>query len=281
MNQVSAGQTLVAQTVFDSCELNRRCGAPIGILLLDYNYRPVPGGPRENPSSSASPYLCRIVPGCTVDRLVYKGDDGLQDLVITAARELVNEGARAIASNCGFMIRHQQAVRNAVDVPVLLSSLLVAPLLLACLGSSKKLAVLTASGPTLTAELLERAGVSDAGRLVVGDVGSQPVFRQAVMEASEVVGMPERTSYEAEIERETVGVASSLILQHPDIAAILLECTGLSQYAPAVHRAANLPVFDVASMIEFFADAFATPGLGRLTVDGKGIGLAVSVRRQT
>ncbi|WP_349643588.1 AroM family protein [Bradyrhizobium genosp. SA-3] len=62
--------------------------------------------------------------------------------VTQAATDLVREGAQLITSNCGFMIRYQEAVRAAVDVPVLLSSLLLAPFLERILPREKALGIL-------------------------------------------------------------------------------------------------------------------------------------------
>ena len=120
---------------------------PIGMLMLDDPQAPV--------AIMTSPYLAaRIVEGCTVDRLVYDADTTIEAEMVAAAHALVAEGARALTGNCGFMIRHQAAVRNAVEVPVFLSSLLLAPMLLASLNDNSKLGIVTASSASLTDGLL-------------------------------------------------------------------------------------------------------------------------------
>jgi hypothetical protein len=43
-----------------------------------------------------------------------------------------------------------------------------------------------------------------------------------------------------------------LVGSHPDIGALLLECSELPTYAAAVQRATGVPVFDFSSMVEFF-----------------------------
>ena len=53
------------------------------------------------------------------------------------------------------------------------------------------------------------------------------------------------------VEEEVVGVAREMVAQEPRIAAILLECSLLPPYAPAVQRAVNLPVFDYITMINY------------------------------
>lgn len=238
--------------------------APIGMLLLDQPYAPGPPGTPDNFSPSKFPVSCRIVEGCTLDRLVCDGDDGLEESMVAAARKLVDEGARAITGNCGFMIRHQAAVSNALDVPVLLSGLLLAPLLLACMGGGSKLGIVTASAASLSPELLGRAGVTDLERVVVGGLEDQPAFRAGYLDFD---AQPDRPA----VEKETVGVAGALVEKHPDIAAVLFECTALPPYAPAVQRSVGVPVFDNTRLVDLVAAGFATPAAQRLVEDGRGV----------
>jgi hypothetical protein len=192
--------------------------APIGILLLDVNYHPFLPGTPGNVSMPEVPVRCRVVEGCTVDRLIVEGDSELEKPMVAAARKLVDDGARAITGNCGFMIRHQAAVSDAVDVPVLLSSLLFAPLLLAWMGGRSKLGIVTASGASLTQELLDQAGVTDPGRVVVGNLADQPAFRAAALEFTP--GKYDRAAMERDGERhqrarrEASGYRSSPVRVH-------------------------------------------------------------------
>ncbi|XSC42611.1 hypothetical protein ACF1BQ_030315 [Bradyrhizobium sp. RDT10] len=74
---------------------------------------------------------------------VVRGDPSLEPAYIAAARRLVERGAIAIHSTCGFAVRYQRAVAAAVNVPVAMSSLLLLPALLRQLPPSAKIAVLT------------------------------------------------------------------------------------------------------------------------------------------
>lgn len=244
-------------------------GPPIGILLLDTTIN-TPFPPRTPVTASAFevPLRWRVVEGCTQDRLIYNEDDALEEPMVMAARKLVDDGARAITSNCGFMLRHQAAVSDAVDVPVLLSSLMFAPFLLAFMGSNRKLGILTASGAALDDSLLRQAGVSDPGRVVVGDLENQPSFREAVLDRT---GDYDRVAIEKEIEKETVGVAASLIKENPEITALLFECTVLPPFSRAVARSVGVPVFDAISLIDVFVTGLAPDNEGRFLLDGLGI----------
>ena len=39
------------------------------------------------------------------------------------------------------------------------------------------------------------------------------------------------------------------------IGAVVLECTNLITFRPAIQKQFNIPVFDLVSLIEFFADS--------------------------
>jgi hypothetical protein len=49
-------------------------------------------------------------------------------------------------------------------------------------------------------------------------------------------------------------VAAGLMLKknHPEVAAIVLECTNMSPYAAAIRQATNLPVYSIFSFIQWF-----------------------------
>jgi Asp/Glu/hydantoin racemase len=44
----------------------------------------------------------------------------------------------------------------------------------------------------------------------------------------------------------------ALVAQHPDVGAIVLECTNMPPYAAALREALGLPVYDIYSMISWF-----------------------------
>ena len=53
------------------------------------------------------------------------------------------------------------------------------------------------------------------------------------------------------INQETVAKALSMKEEHPDLGAILLECSLLPPYAAAVQQAVGVPVFDFVSLIDY------------------------------
>jgi Asp/Glu/hydantoin racemase len=54
-----------------------------------------------------------------------------------------------------------------------------------------------------------------------------------------------------EIEREVIDGARRLVAEHPDVGAILLECSDMPPFAWAVQHAVGLPVFDFITMINW------------------------------
>jgi hypothetical protein len=54
---------------------------------------------------------------------------------------------------------------------------------------------------------------------------------------------------------EHVRVARRLVAQHPDVGAIVLECTNMPPYTSDIQRATGLPVFDVVSLVHLVHDA--------------------------
>ncbi|MBI4270970.1 MAG: aspartate/glutamate racemase family protein, partial [Candidatus Rokubacteria bacterium] len=56
---------------------------------------------------------------------------------------------------------------------------------------------------------------------------------------------------------EHVRVAQRLCAVHPDLGAIVLECTNMPPYAADVQRATGLPVFDIVSLVTLVHAALA------------------------
>lgn len=164
-------------------------GAPVGILQLERvdrpGFRPFIPGSVGNASTWTVPVRYKTIPGLTFNRLLGPVDVEMQSAVAKAAIELEREGAQVITSNCGFMVRYQDVVRTAVEVPVLLSSLLLGPLLERMLPREKALGIITANASSLTSDLLEAAGLSAMSkRLVIAALEDAPAFAAAFVRPS-------------------------------------------------------------------------------------------------
>lgn len=219
-------------------------GAPIGILLLDDAAPMIPGS-MGHAGTFSQPPRYRTMPGVTFERIMGPDAAECEPDFVAAAVALANEGAEMITSNCGFNARFQHAVSAAVDVPVLLSSLLLAPFLESMLPKGKTLGIMAAlSAKRITAEFLAAANLAPCSdRIVVGGLEGASEWKRFFREWE--------TDF-SEISSEVAEAARAFVRRRPDIGILLLECSELPPYAAAVQRATGLPVFDFTSMIEFF-----------------------------
>jgi hypothetical protein len=53
-----------------------------------------------------------------------------------------------------------------------------------------------------------------------------------------------------------VRVAQRLVSGHPDVGAILFECTNMPPYAHAVQAAVSLPIYHIFSLIDMVYQSF-------------------------
>lgn len=221
-------------------------GQAIGILLLDTSVPFIPGDV-ANATTYPFPVRFRKVDGFTVARAIGK-DPAIYDALLTAARELVSQGVRAVTGDCGFMALHQPRLAQDLPVPVFLSSLLQIPFMLATLGAADKIGVITADGRSLNDALLAAVGVDDADRLVVEGLETRKHFYRFAIEESGSLDT-------ALVSAEVVDAGRHLVARDASIKAILLECSLLPPYAAALQAAVQLPIFDYITMINFVFSA--------------------------
>ena len=217
-------------------------GAPLGILMLEARFPRIPGD-MGNGQTWPFPVLFRVVRGATPERVVLQGARGLLPDFIAAAKDLVDLGAEAITTNCGFLSLFQREMAAAVGVPVATSSLMQVPWVQAMLPPGKRVGVVTVSKGSLTPAHLEAAGVP-LDTPVMGTEGGREFFRVLISAAKNDldVGLAEQDILEA---------GRALVAAHPEVGAIVLECTNMPPYAAALAEAVGLPVYDIYSMISY------------------------------
>ncbi len=170
------------------------------------------------------PVVYRTVRGATPQRVVREADASLLASFIDAARALQAEGAAALTTGCGFLMRHQDALQAALDIPVWSSSLLQLPEL-------PRPGVIT-----VDAECLQLDGVPVEG-----------LARGCALQRTLLEDLPELDMVAAE--RETVAAAERLVSRHPQVERIVLECTNLPPYAAAVERATGRRVHHLLTLV--------------------------------
>ena len=57
-----------------------------------------------------------------------------------------------------------------------------------------------------------------------------------------------------------VKVAQKMLTEHPDVGAIVLECTNMPPFTKVLQQATGLPVFDIINLIKYVHEAIVTPG---------------------
>ncbi|EJT02063.1 aspartate/glutamate racemase family protein [Rhizobium sp. CCGE 510] len=218
-------------------------GHDIGILLIDCRTPFIPGDV-GNASSYRYPVLFRTVPDVTLDRLIEQGDLSLTDKVIETARGLEAAGVTAITSDCGYMMHFQEQVAGAVSIPVMLSSLLQLPFISSLLGPDQAVGIVCANRRRLTDDLLAKANPN--ARIPVHTAGLENCtnFRGPILDETDTLDSDA-------IEAEVVKTAEALCEEHPEIGAILLECSNLPPYAHAVQARTGRPVFDFLTMTDY------------------------------
>lgn len=218
-------------------------GVPLGILLLEAPYPRILGD-LGNGQTWPFPVLYRVVRGASPEKVVLQGARGLLPDFIAAAQDLVGLGAEAITTSCGFLSLFQQELAAAVRVPVATSSLMQVPWVQATLPAGKRVGVVTISRSTLTPQHLAAAGVP-LDTPLVGTENGREFFRVVIKGESEDMDV-------ALAEQDVVGAGKALVAHHPEVGAIVLECTNMPPYAAALQAAVGLPVYDIYSMITWF-----------------------------
>lgn len=204
----------------------------LGILMLQTRF-PRPLGDIGHPGSFAFEVRYRRVEGASPQRVVRERAQGLLEPFVAAARALVNEGASAIATGCGFLALHQDALQAALPVPVWSSALL----------KVRKLArpgIVTADAASLHAEHLRAVGADPATPIEGLPPGG--ALQRTLLE--------DLPTLDAQAARaDTVAAARALCARCPQIDSVVLECTNLPPYADAVRAATGLPVHDIRTFL--------------------------------
>ncbi|MFH0372365.1 aspartate/glutamate racemase family protein [Streptococcus sp. A22] len=210
-------------------------GFSIGIITIDFNYVKLPGNV-ANATTFSFPVVYEDIVLEIED--LFNGEEKLLDMVIEAAKKLEKKGVRAIVGACGYFNHFQEQVRDAVAVPVYLSSVLQIPLIKMGLKPDQKIAVLVADGEGAN------ASISDC---IVKEIGS--------LESFAPIRYNKPYLDNGRLKADLIAVVQELRANHPEIGAILLECSDLPPYAAALHRATGLPVFDFTTLINWVHSA--------------------------
>jgi Asp/Glu/hydantoin racemase len=185
--------------------------------------------------------------------VVRRGAAGLLPNFVEGARALEHEGVGAITTNCGFLVKYQRELAAAVAVPVFTSSLLLVPLVYSMLAPGRRVGLMTVNSAGLTAEHLTGAGIGPDIPLAVAGMEGEKEFTRVMLD--------DELEMDVNLAREEhVRVARRLMAEHPDIGAIVLECTNMPPYAADIQRETGRPVFDITTLVRMAHDALIASG---------------------
>ncbi len=204
----------------------------LGVLMLQTRFPRLPGDV-GHVGSFTMPVRHVVVAGATPQRVVREHDPALLTPFVVAARALVAQGARGLTTSCGFLVQFQQALEEALQVPVWTSSLLK-------LRELARPGVLTVDAQALGAAHLHAAGAAP-------DTPIEGLAPGCALQRTLLEDLPTLDIAQAEI--DAVAAARRLVERHAAIDSIVLECTNLPPYADAISRATGRPVHHLMSYV--------------------------------
>lgn len=217
-------------------------GHVLGVLMLDTTF-PRPVGDIGNALTWPFPVLHRVIEGASPERILGEDSRGFLEPFVAGARELEAAGVELVTTSCGYLAEFQGELARAVSVPVVSSSLVQVPLVSALIGADRRVGVLTISD-----ELGERhfSGCSvDSEEVVVEVMEPDTSFVRAHTVSDHASGSHDLAVWEA----EAVAAARTLRDRHPEVGAVVLECTNLVPFAPAIRREVGVPVYDIHTAV--------------------------------
>jgi hypothetical protein len=208
----------------------------LGLLMLDTRF-PRPPGDIGHPGTFGFPVRRRVVAGAAPRRVVrgHAQDRELLARFVAAGCALVDEGALAISTSCGFLARWQRELQAALPVPVWTSALLKLQEL-----SPLRCGVITIEASSLTEDHFRAVG-ADPATPVEGIASGSPLHRTLMEDRPELD--------EADAREQVLAAGRRLLAREPGLQALVLECTNLPPYAAALRQATGLPVHDIVSLL--------------------------------
>ncbi|MBJ3778304.1 aspartate/glutamate racemase family protein [Acuticoccus mangrovi] len=217
-------------------------GATLGILMLEARFPRIPGD-MGNALTFPFPVQYRVVREASPDRVVRHRGEGLLEAFVAAARDLAAHGVDGITTNCGFLSLFQEELAAAVALPVATSSLMQVAMVNRTLPPGRRAGVLTISASTLTPEHLEKAGVPADTPIGTTEGGQE--FTAAILDNRLTLDVDKARA-------DNVAAARDLCAAHPDIGAIVLECTNMTPYAADIRAATGMPVYSILNFVTWF-----------------------------
>lgn len=229
----------------------RTYGKVAGILMLDSRIPRIPGDP-GHAQTFPFPVSYAVVKDLPFKDLVEARADNVGH-AIDAALDLQSDGVSFVAADCGLFSIFQQQIASALSIPFIGSSLSLIPHLCSFFGPALDVGVITGHAGMLSERHLRAAG-ADPARVVAFGMECSREFTRVVIERGETL---DGESLAHDVESAARSLAERARASGRTLGAVVIECTNLVAYREQVQRGAGAPVYDLVSLIDFFAEGFA------------------------
>jgi hypothetical protein len=223
-------------------------GTAIGVLMLDTIFPRVPGD-IGNATTWKYPVCYHIVKGASTGRIMAETPDpDLIDPFIKGARSLEKMGVRLITTSCGFLGPFQPYIAEAVKIPVITTSLIQVPSVSAMIGGRK------------VAILMERVHIMKENHFSGAGWSSEdiPVIIHGMPDDAYFPTVFIGNSLTADIGRLSADIKAlgdTLIKRHPEVGAVVCECTNFVPFNRMLQEVVKVPVFDIVTLVHSVCEA--------------------------
>ena len=226
-------------------------GHPIGILVLDTVFPRIPG---DIGHAGTFPLRSPVLDPCKHCRSG-AGNDAVGDWAVGAGggdAAGAESGLQGGAVRCDLLGRCGRQLAEAVRIPVFTSALQLVPIVSRMLGPARAVGILTVESRALGPRHLAGAGIAEDINVVIWGLERGHAFTPVLLENETELDV-------VAARRENVEAAKEMVERHPEVAAIVLECTNMPPYAAAIREATGLPVFDITTLIRMVYAALVPP----------------------
>jgi hypothetical protein len=221
-------------------------GQIAGILMLDSTIPRIPGDP-GHAGTFPFPVRYEVIRDYPFQELI-DGDPSHLHLILSAAKELEAAGVSFIAADCGLFSVFQRQISTALQIPFLGSALSLIPLLARFLPETIHLGVITGDTRLLRKHHLIGAG-ADGTPLVISGMEKSLEFQDVVIHRGNALNVEK-------MRNEVLEAADALLEFETPLGAVILECSNLASFRSDIQKKLNIPVFDIVTLIEFFAQGY-------------------------
>lgn len=227
-------------------------GTMIGIIVLDTGFMRLPGDV-AHADTWPFPVQFRIVRGVS-PRDVIEGDPRQAlDIFREAIDDLASLGCTAITTSCGFLAAVQEELTQSSPVPFLSSALLQLPIVARILPSGQVPGLIVSDANALSLRHFQGMGANPD--LPIGILPHDGPLLRNMRENALHIDHEGQAAQAADV----IDTVDRLLLQHPEVGALVFECANLPPYSAAIRRRFKLPVFDIVTLIHWTRHALQPP----------------------